>query len=364
MSIDSQAQAFLDYAAQAEQGDAEAQYQTGICYAQGKGVERSYRNAAHYWLKAAKQQHSEAQMYLGTLFEKGLDVPQDYVKAAQCYHTAAQQGSASAKVRLAMLYYQGLGVVQDINEAINLFIQAAEQGDAAAQYNLGAAYEKGLGRLTQNQQQAQFWYQQAANQNYAQAIKALSQSPHQDTIAQSDLAATPMRATEALVDSQALFEQGLQALDVNLSEAIDNFAKAAEQGHARAQYNLGLAYLFGLGGQARSQAQAEQWLQQSAEQDFRAAHVVLAWLHQGGMAVMQNLTTATPVSSDPDNAAAIQHYEKAADLGHAQAQYFLAKIYEMGNGTQKDAQKSLTWLRQAAKQGYGSAYQELERLIP
>lgn len=92
---------------------------------------------------------------------------------------------------------------------------------------------------------------------------------------------------------------------------------------------------------------AKAYLQKSAEQEFRPAHFVLAWLYQ----TEENIEKA------------VWHYQKAGELGHAQAQYFLSEMYASGNGVAKDDEISLSWLRQSAKQGYTLAYQRLEQLI-
>lgn len=375
----SDSQAFLTYAEHAQQGDAEAQFQTGRCYAQGLGVSQSYRQAAHYWLMAAKQQHPNAQMYLGTLFEKGLDVPQDYVKAAQCYQTAAAQDLAEAKVRLAMLYMQGQGVAHDPKKAILLFIQAAEQGDVVAQYNLGIAYDKGLGGLTQNADQAFFWYQQAANGQHSQAMQKIQELRFADNLASLGLADvteqstlsqpnadTPQHLTPntpldtATTDphqADTLFNQGIEQLATDIPTAMQHFAQAAEQGQIKAQYNLGLAYLYGLGGITADGDKAVEWLKKSAENGFRPAYFVLGWLYQVGEVDGNPIVT-------PDTSLATGYYEMAGELGHPQAQYFLSKMYATGNGVEPNDDTSLAWLRQSAKQGYNKAYYELEQRIP
>lgn len=366
------AQAFLQSAQLAEQGDAEAQFQTGRYYAQGQGVAQNYRQAAHYWLLAAKQHHAGAQMYLGTLFEKGLEVPQDHVKAAQCYQTAVNQDLAEAKVRLAMLYMQGQGVAQDPKKAIALFIQAAEQGDAAAEYNLGIAYDKGLGGLTQNTDQAFFWYHQAAMQQHSQAMQKI-QEPRFAQLLES--LSVPTSSTTPLTTGQnalqaaespeisdthhadEVFEQGAEQLTHDIPAAMQYFTQAAEQGHAKAQYNLGLSYLYGIGGIEENGETAIEWLKKSAETGFRPAYVVLGWLYQTGEVNGKQVVTA-------DKSLATGYYEMAGELGHAQAQYFLAKIYETGNGVSPNSDTSLAWLRQSAKQGYNKAYYELEQIVP
>lgn len=322
-----------DYQAKADAGDAEAQFQLGICYAQGKGVEKNIAQSARYWLLAGKQQHPQALVYLGKLFEKGIGVPQDFNKAVQCYQSACNQNVAEAQLCLAMLYLQGFGVEQDEKQAVKLFIQSAEQANPIAQYQLGIAYEKALGGLTQNHEQAMFWYRQSAEQQYQPAIQALQQA---ESVEKGE------------VSAEAQFNQGVESLQSNITEAIDCFAKSAEQSFAKAQYNLGLAYLFALGGLTQDNTLAKENLQKSAEQEFRPAHFVLGWLYQNE----DNLDKA------------VFHYQKAGELGHAQAQYFLSKLYETGNGVEKNDETALSWLRQSAKQGYGLAYQRLEQLIP
>lgn len=333
MTADLHAFDITDYQTKAEQGDAEAQCQLGVCYAQGKGVEKNLAQSARYWLMASKQHHPQALVYLGKLFEKGVAVPQDFGKAVQCYQSAIAQNSAEAKVYLAMLYLQGNGVVVDEKQAVSLLIQSAEQANPIAQFQLGQAYEYGLGGLTQNVEQAQFWYNQSAEQDYEPAKQALQQVDNQ---------------TNPNDNAEDLFNQGVESLQTNIGEAINHFAKSAEQNFAKAQYNTALAYLFAVGGVDKDVALATEFLQKSAEQDFRPAHFVLGWLYQ-----MEN---------QPDKA--VLHYQKAGELGHAQAQYFLSKLYEAGNGVAQNDETALTWLRQSAKQGYGLAYQRLEQLIP
>ena len=50
--------------------------------------------------------------------------------------------------------------------------QAAERGNAIAQFNLGTTYSRGKG-VAQDDEQAVFWYQKAAEQGHVDAQKAL-----------------------------------------------------------------------------------------------------------------------------------------------------------------------------------------------
>ena len=55
-----------------------------------------------------------------------------------------------------------------------------------------------------------------------------------------------------------------------------------------------------------------------------------------------------------DEAEAVRWYTKAAEAGHVMSQYDLGFMLLIGEGTEKDIQKGLWWLEQAA--GNGGAY--------
>lgn len=51
------------------------------------------------------------------------------------------------------------------------------------------------------------------------------------------------------------------------------------------------------------------------------------------------------------NRQALAEYRKAADMGDDEGQFYLAKMYETGDGTPKDAKQAVYWYRKAADQG-------------
>jgi len=75
--------------AKAESGDAEAQYNLGVLYAEGQGGPRDYTEARAWYLKAAAQGLAEAQYGLGLLYAKGRGVPPDDVQAYMWLNLAA-----------------------------------------------------------------------------------------------------------------------------------------------------------------------------------------------------------------------------------------------------------------------------------
>ena len=94
------AQNILELVSQAEQGDAQAQYQLGRYYYSGQGVTQSYDRAVAWWQKAALQGVADAQCNLGVCYKFGRGVAQDYAEAAKWYRMAAEKGNEKAKLAL------------------------------------------------------------------------------------------------------------------------------------------------------------------------------------------------------------------------------------------------------------------------
>ena len=49
------------------------------------------------------------------------------------------------------------------------------------------------------------------------------------------------------------------------------------------------------------------------------------------------------------------YYEKAADKGNVNAQYYIGKLYYKGKGIEKDYKKAFEYLKKAAEQGHVDA---------
>ena len=130
----------------AEQGNAKAQVNLGVMYAQGEGVPQDYKTAAQWFRRAAEQGHAKAQVKLGWMYDEGQGVPQDYKAAAQWYRRAAEQGDADAQSNLGAMYGKGQGVPQDYKAAVQWYRRAAEQGHASAllSHKLSREYQGSL----------------------------------------------------------------------------------------------------------------------------------------------------------------------------------------------------------------------------
>jgi len=84
----------------AEQGNATAQNNLGVMYANGRGVAKDDRSAVEWFQKAANQGYAAAQANLGEMYADGRGVAKDERKAVEWFQKAADQGLANAQENL------------------------------------------------------------------------------------------------------------------------------------------------------------------------------------------------------------------------------------------------------------------------
>ncbi len=143
------------------------------------------------------------------------------------------------------------------------------------------------------------------------------------------------------------FDDGVQAYNNNDYETAFNlFRKAAEQGEARAQYNLGLMCASG-DGVTQDDKEAARWFLKAAEQGVAGAQHNLGMMYKNGEGVTQ------------DDKEAARWVLKAAEQGEANAQYNLGLLYKKGDGVTQDDKEAARWVLKAAEQGVAGAQHNL-----
>ena len=210
--------------AKAEKGDAQAQFQLGICYFFGKGVATNYTESIEWIRKSADQGFAQAEYILGVGYTKG-DLgllPKDEAEAVKWYQKAAEQGFAEAQDNLGYMCFSGKTVTQkgdgrttiDLDGAEKWYLKAAEQGNVDAQTQLGLI--KLFFKI--DYAEAEKWLRKAAEKNDAVA--------------------------EYLLGSMQLNGWGMEKDYVEAAKLIQ---KSAEQGHVNAQIDIGAMYYEGQG---------------------------------------------------------------------------------------------------------------------
>lgn len=236
--------------AAAEQGGAAAQFRLARQYRTGLGVPKDFKKEAAWYRKAAEQGHAGAQCCLGDMYLHGRGVQQSDQKAASWYSKAAKQDEPEAQFKLGEMYRDGHGVLKNAYLAVSLFRKAAERGDAAAQYALGEMYrlDSGVRRSLQpdpswDSEQILFWNR------------------------------------HALVEEKPDYAW-------NHEQKLFWYRQAAEQGHADAQFSLGVDEAFESCG--LTYQRGKNWLRLAAEQGHSAAQQTLGEMYFKGMGVQQD----------------------------------------------------------------------------
>jgi len=93
--------------------DPKEQFNRGVDYYKGRGVDQDYEKAFKLFRKAADQNNADAQLNVGVMYFKGQGVGQDYQKTLEWYEKAADQNCAKAQFYLGGMYFKGQGVDQD-----------------------------------------------------------------------------------------------------------------------------------------------------------------------------------------------------------------------------------------------------------
>jgi len=125
------------YRKAAEQGDAEAQNNLGVMYANGQRVPKNEAKAAEWFQKAAEQGYVDAQFNLGIVYANGQGVPKNEAKAVEWYNKAVAQGHTPALFNLGVIYYGATQIPRDSRKACSLWNLAGERGhqDAITNHN-------------------------------------------------------------------------------------------------------------------------------------------------------------------------------------------------------------------------------------
>ncbi len=224
----------------------------------------------------------------------------------------------------------------------------AEDGDAEAQYLLGQIYEQGLGG-GKDVELALKWYQIAADQGHEGALKALNRIKP-DTLMSTNKSDEQQYNEEKNSDLANRYQMGWDALNSGeLDTALSIWTVLAEEGHAEAQFNLGVFYS-DEGAVPKDVEKALKWIRLSANQGHAPAQFTLGVMYHLGNGVPQ------------DDKIAFGWYKLAAEQGDATSQSVLGDIYRDGRGVAKDLDKALKWTKLAADQGLERAIEALTLL--
>ena len=350
----------------------------------------------------AEQGDAEAQYQLGEYYYKG--EKRDFGHALTWYLKAAETGLLSAQKRAAEMYQSGKKIGKNVDEAAIWWTLAAEQGDAEAQFLLGEHYSTGrrheYGRALE-------YYKLAAEQGYVAAKRQIGYLYMSEAVRWMTIAAEAG-------DAEAQYNMGRFCyIDGDYKRALAYLIQAGESGHAMAQCNVGVMYMSGTIVK-KDINEAIKWLALAAEQgeELASLHLTellykrkdkeeaLRWAIKGGVYVLKSLGESYLWGKDLDEAekcfdkilempeyvnGEIDRYHyiyhiandfeeckyphkafvwwmRGVEMEYPTAQNRVGEMYEKGRGVEKDYMKAVYWYTLAAEQGYEDAIKALERL--
>lgn len=154
------------------------------------------------------------------------------------------------------------------------------------------------------------------------------------------------------------------------------YQKAAEQGHEVAQCRLGFMYEYGQGVE-QNYEQALYWYNKAAEQNCPDAYMYIGDCYKHGHGLGQSYwlaacnysKAAEYFEGPPQNQCGLEDsrgraawcYFKAAEQGHAGAQFALAECYRLGSGVKQDMTQAQLLYKLAAKYGNEEAKECLKK---
>lgn len=226
------------------------------------------------WTTAADKGHVKAQSALGKLYLTGLKphLQPDPSISVKFMQQAAENQDTESLHTLGKMHFTGSHpdlVPEDISRALELWVQAAEKGHPISNYDLGHLYYFGL-------EKKQIKPDQAKGLAYLKEAVKLGDLPDAHrTLGQHYLGAKEEK------------------------KAVQHFQKAADQGHAASQFDLGACYLLGKGVEVNAPKAAEFLFMAAEVGNIPEAQVVLAQMFEKGQGIAQ------------DREKAIEFYRKA-----------------------------------------------------
>ncbi len=163
--------ALKKFKSKAINGDIYSISMLGLMYKKGQGVEKNYKKAVEWFVRAAGKDDVVSAFHLGAIYQEGgYGVELDYAKAVEYFlkvaakHHLAEQKPAKiyAMRRLGIYYSRGIGIEQNYKQAVKWFTYAAQQGDAKSQAQLGVLYMQGFG-VSRNPAAAYKWMAMSAD---------------------------------------------------------------------------------------------------------------------------------------------------------------------------------------------------------
>ena len=327
---------------------------------------------------------------------------QNYSGAAMMYRLCIEiEQDEECVLKLFQLIYEKKIEPESADELFQLISPLAQKGNPAAQFYLGELYRRGLGGVSQDYRETKVWLQKSADQNYADALKAMETFYKQIGASGDEMAAAGKYDEAAAMYRlcsendecvlklfQLIYEEKIRPESTN--ELYQLVSPLAQKGNPKAQFYLGELYRKGVGGVSQDYLETIVWLRKSADQKYADARKALDMLCASGdaMAAEGNYDEAATMyrlclendelfqlklfkliydkKTEPLNPNELhQLINPLAQKENPEAQYYLGLMYKTGLGVSSASEvEALKWFQLSANQNFADANTELEKMRP
>lgn len=326
-----------------------------------------YSEAAEWSQKTADQGSPYDHYLLATLYENGLGVEQSDTEALTRYQRAAELGSAEAQYTLAGFYRKGNGVAQSDLESARWYQLSANQGYGNAQYVLGSMYADGIG-VDQDFNTALDWLQKATNQGASMAEEAVRNVSNRRTEARLAALAAEEERLRAIDNAKAEVEHARQAAAETVADlgkplhpkTFNACAKVASPKYVTLESIDFSEAIRRCGLAVRRDPENVDILSYLARMTLRLRALTNLGDAEGQYNLGRIYRVGLGVPESSIEAAKL--YRLSSDQGNADAQYNLAIMYEHGLGVQKNVDEAVRLYMLSSDQGNADAQYNLGKM--
>ncbi len=293
----------------ASEGDAEAQFDLALLYADGVGVPESRATAFRWLQRAAEAGHLDAIVEVGRCYYAGRGVEAQPEEALAWFERAYDAGSIEVHADLGQLLCDEEAGFKDVERATKILLEGWERhADGACAGVLSEIYED----VHDDDAEALRWATLAAEAGDASAMVTLGYRHR--------------------------FGEGVPR---DLKEMLRWYRAAADEGDATGIANLAICYQNGEGVR-RNEARAFELRTQAADLGHEGSEVWLAFAHIDATGCERDQVRGRALLED----LARENPEVAHDLAD--------RLLD-GPGLDPDVEAGLCWMRDAAARGYAPA---------
>jgi alginate production protein len=290
----------------------------------------NFSEAADNWAPLAQFGIAEAQWELGKLYLDGKGVTKDPGLAFSWIAQAAENGLPRAYTTLGTLYEEGIGTLIDLIKARDLYSRAVQSGETKASYHLGRFYERHATIPAPAESQTD-------EENFYAALRSLKEGKlayaeqighyyHQGMGVQAD---NFLAAVYMTVAARAGSTSARQRLDTLQSPLSPEQRTAAEQQAETIIVDIRAPGFYESGPKGKS-----------------ARH--------NNPDILQTMILPKK-DREPDYGKALYYYSQAIGSGYLRAARNLGQLYEKGRGTDTDPVNALTYYYVARDSGIANA---------